>query len=67
MSVDLLDMNAFVSDEPQEMAKADTKVTDYHSNASSNLETDFLGDDEIGLRDHSNAHVLNPIKNPGAQ
>ena len=66
MSTDLIDMNAFVGDEPQEVAMADTKITD-ESNAASNLDTDFLADDEVGLRDHSGAQVMNLVGKPGAQ
>ena len=66
MSVDLIDMNAFVGEEPQELATADNKITE-DTNASSNLHTDFLADDEVGLREHSGAQVLNPIRNPDAQ
>lgn len=31
------------------------------------MNTDFLGDDEIGLRDHSESKILTPITNPNNQ
>ncbi len=66
MNVDLIDMNAFMGDEPQEEnATSRTKISDGSDQSHGNsLQTDFLADDEIGLRDHSEATVLTPIVNP---
>ena len=44
----------------------DTRTSDETDLMGSNstLHTDFLNDDEIGLRDHSEARILAPIANP---
>ena len=70
MNVDLIDMNAFMADEPQEdLVSFPTRGSDgsdsSRDQASTMLETvDFLQDDEIGLRDHSESQVITPISNP---
>ena len=43
----------------------ETKASDNSNDASSALmQVDFLADDEIGLRDHSESQVITPITNP---
>lgn len=75
MNVDLIDMNAFVMDDEEdtetggdsEQAPLATKHSDGSDTNSSHAVTtvDFLEDDEIGLRDHSEASVLtSQITNP---
>mmetsp|Transcript_14048 Transcript_14048/g.17756 ORF Transcript_14048/g.17756 Transcript_14048/m.17756 type:complete len:135 (+) Transcript_14048:58-462(+) len=70
MNVDLLDMNAFVMDDEDEPANEsdvlNTKVSDGSdtNSTSAAMTTDFLEDDEVGLRDHSEAQVLTPVANP---
>ena len=53
------------SSEPQETTGLTTKVSDGSDSASAtNMNTDFLDDEEIGFRDHSEARILAPIANP---
>ena len=62
MSIDLIDMNSFVSEESQDsVGTIETKASEDTQEASSRvMHTDFLADDEVGLRDHFGAsQVLN--------
>ena len=66
MNVDLIDMNAFVMDDedvPQATKASGGSDTDRSDSGMTNT-VDFLADDEVGLRDHSEARVLTPIANP---
>jgi len=74
MNMDLIDMNAFVMDDEDDLTEAsdgaplatnrsDRSDTDRSDDGGNTV--DFLQDDEVGLRDHSEARVLNnPISNP---
>ena len=70
MNVDLLGMNAFKVDDDDDddapLASDGAQQTKASDGSDSNAEmtTDFLQDDEVGLRDHSEARVLTPIVNP---
>ena len=74
MNVDLIDMNKFMGDDDDDdeenkttVEASMTKLSDGSEGANSTtgvMTTDFLEDDEIGLRDHSDARVLTPISNP---
>ena len=74
MNVDLIDMNKFIGDDDDEEEEnkttfeaSMTKLSDGSEGANSTqgvMTTDFLEDEEIGFRDHSEAKVLTPIVNP---
>ena len=57
MNVDLIDMNAFVMDEEEEKTEASSQQPQ-----ATIQNTDFLQDEDVLLRDHSEATVL--ISNP---
>ena len=60
MNVDLIDMNAFVMDEEEEKTEASSQQPQ-----ATIQNTDFLQDEDVLLRDHSEATVL--ISNPHDQ
>ena len=80
MNVDLIDMNAFVMDDEEEVSEPSmgwanngapqaTKASygsDTNHSDNSGTMGDFLEDDEVALRDHTEARVLitTPIANP---
>ena len=66
MNVDLIDMNTFLSDppEPQDGQNDDQNMlsTEFTQSSPRDQRDDFLGDEEVALRDHSDTSgVVFPV------